>query len=226
MKTFDYGFVIPLEVEAMPLLRNCTLQKIHKIALRKIYTGVLFNKRVSVIISGCGKIKTASATQFLADAFPAKRYIHYGTAGALSDKLKIGDIIAATHVIEHDFVELFPKKIPPPIYKITHYFDAKKIKSENFSLIRGAILSGDEDIISTKRKQELNRLYKGLSVDWESAGFTLTCKLNAVKGYVFRGISDYAHEHTTTEYGKNQKLVMHNILHLLKNLFLYDSDRK
>lgn len=225
MNTFDYGFVVPLKAEMLPLLQNLTFRKTHKIASRKIYTGVLFNKRVSVVISGCGKIKSASTTQFLIDTFPAKTYIHYGTAGALSDNLRIGDIIIATHVVEHDVVELFPKRIPPPIHRLSNYLNAKKIRCTNFSLVPGTIVSGDEDVISSKRKQELHQLHHGLSVDWESAGFALTCKINAVKGYIFRGISDYAYEHTTTEYKKNQKLVIVNILHLLKNLFLYESNR-
>lgn len=218
---FDYGFIIPLKAEALPLLRKLKFQKIRRTALRTIYTGVLFTKKVSVIISGCGKIKSASATQLLIDMFPAKTYIHYGTAGALSDNLRIGDIIIATHVVEHDVVELFPEKIPPPMHKMTHRLNTKRIACKNFSLIPGIILSGDEDVISTKRKRELNRLHKGLSVDWESAGFALTCKLNRVEGHIFRGISDYAYEHAVVEYNKNQTLVINNILHLLKKKF-YD----
>lgn len=218
MSIFDFGFVIPLFAEAKPLLRKLRFRKIQTKASRKFYTGFFFNKKVSIVISGSGKIKSAAATQFLIDTFPAKKYIHYGTAGAISSRIKIGDIVVATQVIEHDVIELFPQKNPPPMYKITPFLQKNRIQNNNFSLAWGPILSGDEDVISSKRKNQLNKLYKGLSVDWESAGFALTCEINKVSGYIFRGISDYAYERTTMEYQKNQKVAVKNIITLLVRL--------
>lgn len=216
MNAFDFGFVIPLLSEAKPLLKRIKFCKAHKKVSREVYTGELFNKKISLIISGCGKIKSAAATQFLIDTFPAKQYIHYGTAGALSSTLNIGDIILATEVIEHDVIELFPQKIPPPRYKITPLLQKKRMTNGYFPLVWGKILSGDEDIMTTKRKLQLSRLYGGLSVDWESAGFALTCQLNNAPKYIFRGISDYAYEKTTPEYIKNQQTVIQNIVRLLE----------
>src|SRR3989344_5297918 len=116
---FDFGFIIPLQAEAQPLIQKLTNKAIKKNASRIVYAGTVQNKKVSLIVSGCGKIKSASATQYLIDKYPAKAYIHYGTAGALSDKLHIGDIVIAKQIVEHDVVELFPKRIPPPIHKIS-----------------------------------------------------------------------------------------------------------
>lgn len=219
MSIFDFGFVIPLPDEAKPLLQKVKNRKTYRNASRKVYTGAFAGKKVSIIISGCGKIKSASATQFLIDTFPAKQYIHYGTAGAISNKLNIGDLIIATEVIEHDVIELFPKKIPPPRYKITPLIKRESMSRNNISLVWGKILSGDEDVITTKRKLLLNRLHKGLSVDWESAGFALTCQLNKAPKYILRGISDYAYEGTTSEYEKNRQAVIQNIVRLLEYVF-------
>ncbi len=219
MSIFDFGFVIPLLAEAKPLLQQVTNRKYYKRGSREMYTGIFFDKKISLIISGCGKIKSATATQLLVDTFPAKQYIHYGTAGAISSKLKIGDIVVATQVIEHDVVELFPHKAPPPRYKIAPLVLKNTVQNNDFSLVWGIILSGDEDVINTKRRNQLNNLYKGLSVDWESAGFALTCQLNMVPGHIFRGISDYAHEHTSSEYKKNQQTAVNNISRLLTDFF-------
>ena len=219
MNIFDFGFVIPLPAEAKPLLQKLKNRKSYKNALREVYTGTFIGKKISIIISGCGKIKSAAATQFLIDTFPAKKYIHFGTAGAISGKLNIGDIVIATEVIEHDVVELFPQKVPPPRYKMTPLIQENQKPNGNFSLVWGKIVSGDEDVISTKRKLWLSRLYKGLSVDWESAGFALTCQLNNAPKYILRGISDYAYEHTTSEYEKNRQAVTENIVRLLERVF-------
>ncbi len=217
--SFDFGFVVPLKSEAQPLLNKLQNKKYTKDWSRIVYTGIFHNKKVSLIISGCGKIKSASASQYLIDQYTAKTYIHYGTAGAISDKLHIGDIVIAEQVVEPDVIELFPKKVPPPIHKISVGRLKKQLKNfHDSSLVWGSILSGDEDVISTKRKKDLYRYHNGLSVDWESAGFALTCQLNQVQGYVFRGISDYAYEHTSSEYEKNQKLAVNNIVSLIMDL--------
>lgn len=217
---FDFGFVIPLQAEAQPLLDKLKNKKNIPRGLRTVYTGIFQGKKISLIVSGCGKIKSASATQYLIDHYPARAYIQYGTAGAISDKLHIGDIVIAEQIIEHDVVELFPARVPPPIHKIFTKRLKRQLKDfHGLPLVWGSILSGDEDVITIKRKKELYKLHNGLSVDWESAAFALTCQLNQVQGYVFRGISDYAYEHTSSEYEKNQNNVIENIIQLLKNIF-------
>ncbi len=213
---YDYGFIIPLKAEAQPLINILINKKLIQNGTHTIYGGTLHDKKINLIISGSGKIKSAASTQYLIDTYPAKIYFHFGTAGAISDKLRIGDIIIAEQVIEHDSKELFPQIKPPPIHLISTKQLKERLKNyKSTPLVWGSILSGNEDVILMKRKRELYKLHKGLSVDWESAGFALTCQLNKVKGYIFRGISDYAYEHTVVEYEKNQTLVINNILRLL-----------
>jgi adenosylhomocysteine nucleosidase len=209
---FDCGFVIPLESEANCLIKKLINPKVYEKGTKKIILGELMNQKVSIIISGCGKIKSASATQFLIDKYPAKYYIHYGSAGALSSSLTIGDIVVADEVVEHDVKELFPKKIPPPVHVISaNLFFLKRIV-DNRNIHLGRILSGDEDVMTTERRKELAKEYNGLCVDWESAGFVLTCRLNKAEGIVLRVISDLAHEFTHQEYETNKEKVMDNIL--------------
>lgn len=209
---FDYGFVIPLKEEAKPLLARIKDKKELTYGSRKIIIGNFGKFRISLIISGCGKIKVASATQLLIDRYPAKLFLHYGTAGAISPSLKIGDVIIATHVIEHDVQEKFPSLVPPPVHTIEKKLISKikDIKRQNF--IFAPILSGDEDIINRQQRNELFAQHKALSVDWESAGFVLTCQLNNTPCLVLRGISDYAYEYTTKEYEKNQQSVVRKLV--------------
>jgi adenosylhomocysteine nucleosidase len=207
---FHFGFIIPLLSEAKPLIDQLQACETSEINGRQIYTGKLGNKRVTIIISGYGKIKSASATQLLIDHNPSKVYIHYGTAGALSPKLKIGDIVVAASVIEHDVRELFPVPKSPPIHPSSPELIKKLTATAN--LIFGTIASGDEDITSSLRRDELFNKHQALSVDWESAGFALTCQLNNVPGIIFRTISDLAYEHTNTQYQANQERVINNLV--------------
>lgn len=224
-KLLDFVFVIPLKAEAEPLLLKLKDIQKNSYGSRKIITGLLSGKKVGLIISGCGKIKAASATQLLIDRFPAKYYFHYGTAGAVSPDLNINDVIVATRVIEHDVVELFPEKVPPPVHEVNPKL-IQIVKKTNSEVIYGPVLSGNEDVVSTERRSELFATHKGLLVDWESAGFLLTCNLNKVKGLIFRGISDLAYEQTMTEYNKNQKKVVRKIIKILVSVISYFETNK
>lgn len=220
MNLKSFGFVVALKEEAKPLLDKLKIFSEKQVGKRTVVLGSFSNHKVSLIISGCGKIKTACATQFLIDKYPSDFCFNFGTAGAISPDLKIGEIIIATKIIEHDVKEKFPKITSPPIHIINEEF-IKKFKALKINLKFGPILSGDEDIVTTQRKKALFKKYRGLSTDWESAGFALTCEINNVPFLVFRTISDLAYEQTTEEYEKNQKTVIASLVEVItKNLTL------
>lgn len=210
MKKKSFGLVIPLKEEADPLLNKLKISSSEKVGFRNIVTGSFNNYKVSLIISGCGKIKTASATQYLIDKCPSDFYINFGTSGAISQNLKIGDVVVATEIIEHDVKQKFPKIVPPPIY-VVNKKTLIKLLVIDLNLKFGPIVSGDEDIVTTQRRKALFKKHNCLTCDWESAGFALTCQLNNVPFLVIRTVSDLAYEHTTQEYKKNQKNVVENL---------------
>lgn len=210
MKKKKIGFIIPLRAEAIFFLSNLSNIVETRISGRSIITGNLDSYEISIIISGCGKIKAASATQFLIDKFPCELYINFGTAGAISKDLKIGDIVVATEIIEHDVKEKFPEVLPPPVHHVSKNL-IRKLQHENLEFVYGAIISGDEDIITVNRRNALFRKHQCLTVDWESAGFALTCQLSLVPYLVFRTVSDLAYEQTVHEYKKNQKKVIRHL---------------
>lgn len=214
---YDYGFVVPLLKEAELLLSELVGEEVLQAQGRTIYRGVLGDRGVVFIISGTGKIRSASATQLLIDRYPAKHYVHFGCAGAICPSLKIGDVVRATSVIEHDVIELFPEKVEPPIHVVRAELPRAADKINDF-VIEGPVISGDEDIVRSSRKDELWNIHRGLCVDWESAGFVLTCNMNGVSGVVYRAVSDLAHEATTTEYLTYQKAAVDNLSAVIRNI--------
>lgn len=218
MNKKSFGLVVPLKEEAAPLLNKLKISFQEKVGHRNIVTGSLNNYKVSLIISGCGKIKTASATQLLIDKRPSDFYINFGTAGAISQNLEIGDIVVAREIIEHDVKEKFPEVVPPPIH-IVNKEVIKKLHTKNLNLKFGTIVSGDEDIVTTQRRKALFKKHNCLTADWESAGFALTCNINNVRFLVFRSVSDLAYKHTAQEYERNKKKVVENLIEaIIKSL--------
>src|SRR4051812_5701355 len=101
------GFVVPMVKEAKCLIEGFSNRKTKTIAGRTIVTGRLGENRCGLCVTGTGKIRSAAGTQLLLDHFSCRNIFHFGSAGALSSELKIGDFVLAKDIIEHDFLWKF-----------------------------------------------------------------------------------------------------------------------
>ncbi|MEW6056982.1 MAG: 5'-methylthioadenosine/S-adenosylhomocysteine nucleosidase [Bdellovibrionota bacterium] len=205
-----YGYVAPMLREGSALIQSLEKKQETRVHGRRMVRGFIGDKECVVIISGCGKINSASATQLLIDTFDLEEIIHFGCAGALSNELKIGDLVLADTVIEYDYYRKFgrPERLP-------EHETSESLSNSIFNfcvaarkrITKGRILSGNEDIVTTARRDELLALHQGLSVDWESAGCVAVCNQAQVHCAVLRGIVDFAYEGTHEEFPQNLQKV-------------------
>jgi len=200
------GFVVPMEKEARVLIRALRKRKSASLNGRKLFTGLLGRDRCAIVLTGTGKIRSAAGAQLLLDHFDCDRVFHFGSAGALSPDLKIGDFVVASDIIEHDYIQKFGEEEDNPVATCHKALSQQLIrfgKKGETRMHAGRIVSGNEDIVTTSRRDELCNRFGGLSVDWESIGCALVCNINRVPVAVVRAISDYAYEHTHNEYSQN-----------------------
>jgi adenosylhomocysteine nucleosidase len=222
MTNTKIGFLVPMEKEAVTLVRALTRRKSSSIKGRKVVTGNLGKTKCAIVISGTGKVRSASGTQLLLDQFGCKRVVHFGSGGALSSDLQIGDFVVGTDVVEHDFYCRFGEKESNPVAvcdkplanTILKYADKQRVRTAS-----GRIVSGNEDVVTTSRRDELWEQFGGISVDWESAGCALVCNINRAPVVIIRGISDFAYEKTHDEYSQNAVNVCAQISEFLIHLF-------
>ena len=179
---------------------------------RKFHVGMIGQKKIITAVIGHGKIDAAASTQLLIREFSPNQLIHIGSAGGLSTEVNIGDFVLGETIVEHDYHCKFNRITPPP-----QYFTSKTLNQQllNFStpqkLLSGVIVSGNEDIIDTERRDELHQLFNGLAVDWESAASTRTCLVNDIETAVIRAVVDGAHEHTDKEFANNLKNISESL---------------
>ena len=88
---------------------------------RTIVRGELHGRNVLALVGGIGKAAIAASTAYLI-ASGSRNIILTGTAGRVSEKLSKGDIVVATHLVQHDF-SVYPL-LPP--YVIPSPADALK----------------------------------------------------------------------------------------------------
>jgi len=164
-----------------------------------IYTGKIKSVNCVLVKSGVGKVNSARTTQAIIDKFNPSCVINTGSAGALKDTLKIGDVVVGTSLIQHDFdVTAFGREkgfIPEvgkeflPDNKLVEICE-KELESKEISFSKGTIVSGDKFISTTSDKNDLGNEFNALCGEMEGASIAQVCKLCGIPFIVIRSISD------------------------------------
>jgi adenosylhomocysteine nucleosidase len=161
--------------------------------------------------SGLGKVHAAAATQILISQCAPDAIFSCGSAGSLDTRHQIGDIIIGESTTQHDYgffmPETFipfglqirrPKKKPTFLKEIPADSEllrvAKSMHESQFQVFYGSILTGDQVILSSERRQLLADQFRALAVDMESAAIAQVAYMHDVPFLAVRGISDYADE--------------------------------
>lgn len=73
-----------------------------RIGSRNYYCGAMFDRDVVVVFSHWGKVAAAITATTLISEFGVDEIIFTGVAGALDDKINIGDVVVAKDLYQHD----------------------------------------------------------------------------------------------------------------------------
>ena len=172
---------------------------------------------------GLGKVNFAVTTLYLVERHqPIEAVICLGTCGALTPNLVIGDIVAATETVEHDFNrKLTEGPIPrfeshPALLKAVE--TAADSLPNSISVKYGPIASGDEGIDSSARARQLIDLTGAIVAAWEGAGGAKACEFARVPYIEIRCVSDLADENAITDYHENTPIAMTNLAMLTARL--------
>ena len=168
---------------------------------------------------GTGKAQFAVQTQHLLDTdLLPDLVVCAGAAGALAERLNIGDIVVGESTVEHDIREGFIDR-PLPIFEA----DANIVGSLSqvsgdelpFSVHSGIIASGDEDIINDDRRKALRSSTGAIAAAWEGAGGARACRFSGVDFVEIRGITDSANADAAQDFERNLELAMGNLARFL-----------
>lgn len=162
------------------------------------------NYKDSVIIiaySRIGKVHSAITACSMIIKFGVECIIFSGVAGALSGELKVGDLILATKLCQHD-VDITAFGHPLgfiPEGKLFYESDsnlrkkAKEIaKTLNLNIKEGVIASGDQFIANKDIKERIVKEFGAIAVEMEGASVACVCDNFKIPFCIFRSISDSA----------------------------------
>jgi len=214
--------------EVKALLKEKTIVNI---ANREFVVGKIGDVRCVVAFSKWGKVAATITATLLIQEFGVTDLFFIGTAGALADGLKVGDIVISKRLVQHDLdarpiisrfelpllnrvyvssdfhlTELAGKAVSNLLERGVEYMVGEEaVKDFNLApkLYFGDIASGDQFINSNEKRQEiLGLLPDVLCVEMEGAAVAQVCLEFETPFTVIRTISDTADHNARIDFGK------------------------
>ncbi len=179
------------------------------------------NPDIIVALGGHGKLSFQKKTEYWLSEFPeVDGVIAIGSAGSLSPRLAVGDVLGVTDIIEHQ-AQLADVEDEESYFFKTHLDETSSVPQNAFSdfqFIKGRITSGDEDITSQERAEQIRQQTGALSVCWESSGGALGCQPTSTPYLEFRGITDLSGCEAHNEFIKNLPRAMKNCARVVEKI--------
>ena len=173
---------------------------------------------------GLGKAQFGVQTQHAIDTLRDRdMVICAGSAGGLSDDLKIGDVVVATETVEHDFKWGIRSGQPLPSFtgdqkSIAVLQSELPMMEESFDVHFGIVASGDEGIVDPQRAGELRKATDAIAVAWEGAGGARAAEFSDLPFLEVRGISDGAGNDAVSEFEENLPQAVENVATIVLTL--------
>ncbi|HHW67493.1 MAG: adenosylhomocysteine nucleosidase [Epulopiscium sp.] len=228
------GIIGAMEEEVTILRNQMQNKELKQIAGMDFYQGTLEGKEVILVRCGIGKVNAAICTQALIDHFHAQYIINTGVAGAIYEKLDIGDIVISSDCVQHDFdTSVFgdPLGTIPRMDESFFKGDSKLIElasqcAKNLpskpNVYVGRVASGDQFISSLKQKQTIWDNFNAYCAEMEGAAIAHACYLNKIPFVIIRSISDKADHSADVNFQEFVKEAAKNsnemILEILKSI--------
>ena len=221
------GIICATETEMKAIINEIKNIRENNVGKIIFFEGKLNNKDIVFVQSGIGKVNAAITATLLIEKYDVDEVIFSGVAGALDKVLKIGDIVIAEDVVQHDFdTGAFGyKKGQIPQMEVWSFEGDKGLikkvqetSDEKIKLHYGRILTGDQFIYKKEEKLDLGKEFEALCVDMESGAVAQVCYIMNVKFLIIRSISDSVTDESSMEYDKFAELAAENSKEILKKI--------
>ncbi len=202
---------------------------VNTISTVDFYKGKINDTDVVVAQAGVGKVNAALTAQTMILEFKVDVVINIGVAGGIADELRIGDIVVADRVCEHD-MDTTP--LGDPAGFITGidciYMECDKsvsnlimecTKELGYNSIYGTIASGDVFVSTDEQRNKIRDVFNGAAAEMEGGAIGHVCTMNNVPFAVLRAMSDCANDDSKVDFPTFAAKAAENSIEIIK-LFL------
>lgn len=154
-----------------------------------------------IAYSKIGKVFSAITASVLCERYGAEVLLFSGVAGAISKELRIGDLVMASALCQHDVdITAFGHPygfIPEGSVMIESDPALRSVAAEvavdmGVDLYEGIIATGDQFVASSERKEWIASTFNADALEMEGASVACVCANFGVPFFILRAISDSA----------------------------------
>ncbi len=204
------GIIAAMDKELALLSANIEASETKLVSGIKFISGRLRGKRVVAAVCGIGKVNAAVCTQSMILGYAPEHIINTGVAGALSDELKLFDVVVAGDVVQHD-VDTTALGDPPGFVSTVNMLrfptDAAlnekllyAMRRLNVNGVNGTVATGDRFVSEDADKRRIRSLFGALACEMEGGSIAQVCYMNKTPCAILRAISDGANEGANMSY--------------------------
>jgi len=230
--------VLGIASEIAPIERQLTDSREVVVRGYTFRRGVLDGRQVVVGRSGAGKVNAAIAATLMIDHFNVATVLFSGTAGAIDQSLKPGDVVIGTAVGQYDAGlqapdgirrrglrnmvtgELDPVLAPTPDVLLAAARASlagltlppvKTANSEHMPrIVEGVIVTADVFLADIRRREELRTSLGAAALEMEGGAVVQVCRQFRVGCLVVRSVTDYADGQALASYDQFFKTASEN----------------
>jgi len=187
--------------EVAPILEKLGNYKTTEFAGNKYYEATYKGVDVVVAYSKIGKVFSTLTAATMIEHFGCDRLLFSGVAGAVSPELKVGDLVVASKLSQHDLdITAFGHPygyVPEGAVFVEADKDmieiSKNVASKMGKTVKeGIIATGDQFVANEERKNWILETFDASALEMEGASVAVTCDALGVPFFILRSISDAA----------------------------------
>jgi adenosylhomocysteine/aminodeoxyfutalosine nucleosidase len=187
--------------EIAPILKKVGTYNTIEYAGNKYYEAQYKNVDLVIAYSKIGKVFSTLTATTMIEHFGAERLLFSGVAGAVSPELKVGDLVVATQLAQHDLdISAFghPFGYVP---EGSVYVDADKqmiamskevAQNMGKKVKEGIIATGDQFVANQERKNWILENFQADALEMEGGSVAVVCDALNIPFFILRAISDAA----------------------------------
>ena len=187
--------------EIAPILEKLGTYKTTDYAKNRYYEASYKGVDLVIAYSKIGKVFSSLTATIMIEHFGAEKLLFSGVAGAVSPELKVGDLVVANKLSQHDLdITAFGHPfgfVPEGAVFVEADKDMIALSKEvaqsmGKSVKEGIIATGDQFVANEDRKNWIGDTFKADALEMEGASVAVVCDALNVPFFILRAISDAA----------------------------------
>ncbi len=220
------GIIGAMDIEVEKIKAFLTETETETVSGVDFVRGKFNDKDVVVAKCGVGKVFAGLCAEAMILKYNPELIINVGVAGCLDETLKIGDIVIADSVCQHDMdtsplgdpvgmlSDINIIKIPADEKACELFSECAKELSLPYSV--GTIASGDQFVSSADKKKFIIDNFGAKSCEMEGGAIGHVCYVNNVPFAVLRAMSDGADDGAKMDFPTFAKMAAENSTRVIK----------